>query len=84
MSNKIIQPKEGSRRWIIEQLAVGESVCFECGVMSSTELMRVIAGIFKNGQNLSNQGFTQKSGLLVFDGEVSTKVVRVTRVSDPI
>ena len=77
-------PQRGSRRHTLDHLRIGESAFFvgEQGQLAG-KLMANIASIYRNGENISQQGLTQSAGVAIFDGEFSRPVVKVTRLSHP-
>lgn len=72
-----------SRKEILKALPVGESVFFYGEPGGSTAaLQRGIAGAFRAGESMSQQGLTQAGGIMVFEGELPTPVTRVTRMHE--
>lgn len=77
-------PRAGSRKEAMLSLEVGESVIFLVEPGSNLQtLQATISSSFRWPENMSNQGFAQDSGMLVFEGEIPTYVSRVTRVAPP-
>ena len=78
-----VQP--GSRRWIMDRLAVGDSCIFigEPG-QAASRLQACIASNYRGGDSMGSQGLTQRGGLAVFEGEVPLAIVRVTRTAEPL
>lgn len=74
-------PRPGSRRWIMDNLKVGEDAFFMGDPGSSAgKLMAIIASYYKAGEPaMKEQGLTQSGGIAIFDGEISRAVVKVTR-----
>ena len=77
-------PRAGSRKAILQGLEVGECVMFygEPGG-SAQALQSSISSTWRGNETMKNQGLTQDSGLLIFEGELPTPVSRVTRFSEP-
>ena len=83
--DKIVRSaREGSRRDLLDGLAVGDSLVFICEPGDGPgPMQRAISGTFRGGESMSQQGLEQQKGLLVFEGEPALSVTRVTRISEP-
>ncbi|MNI79423.1 hypothetical protein D3C85_870560 [compost metagenome] len=74
---------ETSRKSLMQALEVGESLIFVCEPgQAVTALQRSISSAFRD-QSFANLGLEQQRGLLVFEGELSVPVSRVTRIHPP-
>lgn len=73
-----------SRKEMLLELTVGESIVFLCAPgQTLTRLQAGISGSFRGGDSMVKEGLEQQRGLMVFEGEVSVPVTRVTRVRPP-
>lgn len=73
--------RKGSRKDLLMKLELGDYEIF-VGMPGQTiqNLEKSIASAFRNGQKISNMGFTQTGGLAVFEGELARPVVKVTKI----
>lgn len=77
-------PRPGSRRWLFEKLAIGESAFFtgEQGEPVQT-LMASLSATYRGGENMRNQGLEMLSGITILPGEYQRPCIRVMRISEP-
>lgn len=81
---RVYDETEVSRRGLLDALEVGESIIFVAAPdQPLTNLQRGISGSYRGSQSMSSEGLKQERGLLVFEGEISLSVTRVTRVKRP-
>lgn len=82
--NKLVSmANPDSRKAILLGLGAGENVVFYGNPGESVQvLQKQITGLFKAGESMREHGLKQKSGMLVFEGELPTPVTRVFRPSE--
>lgn len=80
-SIRVFAEQEVSRKDLMRALEVGESLIFACAPgQTVARLQAGISGSFRGVETMNGEGLEQQRGLLVFEGEVSVPVTRVTRV----
>ena len=81
---RVYDEQEVSRKDMMKALEVGESLIFVCAPgQALTRLQAGISGSFRGTESMAQEGLEQQRGLMVFEGEVSTAITRVTRVRPP-
>ena len=74
----------GSRAWLFENLAIGESTFFVGDEGQKAQpLQASIAATYRGGRNMCGEGLEQVAGICIFEGEQARPVVKVTRVKNP-
>lgn len=83
-SIRVYDEQEVSRKDMLRALEIGESIIFACAPdQSLARLQAGISGSYRGKESMFKEGLEQQRGLLVFEGEVSVPVTRVTRVKSP-
>lgn len=77
-------PSTRSRKAIMDDLAIGESVIFTGEPGGKLQALQAsVNATYRQPQTFGGQGLQQTGGLMIFEGELPTPVSRVTRVADP-